>query len=143
MSPVFEGIIAFSVLAAVIAFIWVIVDLKSAIRDIRQVVEAAETTLQTTTRELNETLKVMKNLMQDINVVTDNAKEVSAAARMIGGNVLKITADVRDTVELVKGIPATASAQFAAVKAGIQTGAVVFLKNLIWGVKPQEEEEIK
>ncbi len=139
MSPVFEGIIAFSVLAAVIAFIWVMLDLKSTIKDVRHIVEAAESTLRTTTVELNENLKVMKNLLEDINMVADDAKDVSGSARLIGQNVLKITGDIRDTVDLIKGIPATASAQFTAMKAGIQTGAVVFLKNLIWG-KPKEEE---
>jgi uncharacterized protein YoxC len=143
MSPVFEAIIAFSVLAAVIAFIWVMVDLKSVIKDVRQIVETAENTLKTTTVELNENLKVMKNLLQDINVIADHVKEMSGAARAIGGNVLQITHDIRDTVDLVKGIPATASAQFAAVRAGIQTGAVVFLKNLIWGRTKEEEEQNK
>ncbi len=140
MSPVFEGIIAFSVLAAVIVFIWVMLDVKSTIKDVRQIVEAADNTLRTTTMELNENLKVMKDLLQDINAVADDAKYVSGSARLIGQNVLKITSDVRDAVNLVKGIPATASAQFTAVKAGIQTGAVVFLKNLIWGKSKEEQE---
>jgi uncharacterized protein YoxC len=140
MSPVFEAIIAFSVLAAVIAFIWVMVDLKSVIKDVRQIVETADHTLKTTTVDLNENLKVMKNLLQDINMIADNIKEISGSARLIGGNVLQITHEVKNTVDLVKGIPATASAQFAAVKAGIQTGAVVFLKNLIWGRAKEEEQ---
>ncbi len=143
MSDVFAGIIAFSVLAAVIVFIWVMIDLKSVIKDIKQIVETAENTLKTTTVELNQNLNVMKNLLQDINRVADNAKEVTDTVRMIGGNVLKITTDIKDTVGLVRGIPATASGQFAAIKAGIQTGAMVFLKNLIRGVKPKEGEEIK
>lgn len=141
MSQVYEGIIAFSVLAAVVIFIWVMIDVKTIVRDAKRILETAESSLQTTTAELNQNLRMMKGLLEDLNAVTDNVRGVSASARMIGGNLQRITDDVRDAVGLVRGIPATASAEVAALKAGLRTGAMVFFKNLIWGVKADREGE--
>ncbi len=141
MSEFYLGIISFSVVAAVIAFIWVMIDLKGAIKDVRQILETGEETFRTTVEELNQNLKSMKDLLEDINVVTDNVKEVSSSARIVGDNVRKISEDIKGTVEMVKGIPDTASVKISALRAGIQTGAIVFLKNLIWGVKPERETQ--
>lgn len=141
MGELFLGIISFSIVAAAIVFIWVLIDLKGAIKDIRQVLETTQSTLRTTTEDLNRNLKNMNNLMENINVVTDNLKEVSNSARAVGENIKKISGDVKDTVEVIKGIPATASVKMAALKAGIRTGAVVFLKNMIWGVEAKKETQ--
>jgi uncharacterized protein YoxC len=130
MSNFFLGLIILAIVVAVIIFIWVMLELRKAIRALKELVNTTENSLKPTVAELQETLKSVKVLADSTMEITEDMKIFSGALKDAGKSVKHVSGDVERVVNLVEGITSLASLETSSLKAGIKAGLWVLSKSL-------------
>ncbi len=130
MSNFFFGLIIFAIIIVVIIFIWVMLELRRAIRALKELVNTTENSLKPTVAELQETLKSFKNMADNVTVVSGDIKVLSGALRDVGENVKSVSGDIKHLTDFVDGITSSAVVEASGLKAGAKAGVWYFLKNL-------------
>ncbi len=130
MSNFFLGLVIFSIIVAVIIFIWVMLELRKAIRALKELVSTTENSLKPTVAELQETLKSVRNVADNAIVVSGDMKVLSGALRDIGENVKRVSGDVKHLVDFVDGMTSSAVVEASGLKAGVKAGVWYFIKNV-------------
>jgi uncharacterized protein YoxC len=130
MNNFFLGLIILAIIVVVIIFIWVMVELRKAIRALKELVNTTENSFKPTLAELQETLKSVRNVADNVTGVTGDMKVLSGALKNVGKSVNHVAGDVEHVANLVDGITSSAAREASGLKAGIKAGALVLLKNL-------------
>jgi len=130
MSNLFLGLIIVAIIVAVIIFIWVMLELRKAIRALKELVNTTENSLRPTVAELQETLKSARNVADNVTVVSEDIKVLSGALRDIGENVKSVSKDIRYLTDFVDGVTSSAVVEASSLKAGVKAGTWYFIKNL-------------
>lgn len=113
--------ISFIVAVAVLAF--VMVELRGAIKALKELIKTADCSLKPTMDELQMTLKSVRNITDNITTVTEDVKVLSGSVRDIGNNVKEVSG-------LVEELTSSTVAKVSGLRAGINAAIEVFLKNL-------------
>ena len=130
MNNFFLGLITLAIIVAVIIFVWVMLELRKAIRALRELVDTIENSLKPTVAELQETLKSVRNVGDNVTGVTEDMKVLSGALKNVGKSVNHVAGDVEHVANLVDRITSSAVLEASGLKAGIKAGLWVLLKNL-------------
>ena len=130
MSNFLLGLVIFAIIAAVIIFIWVMLELRKAIRALKELVSTTENSLKPTVAELQETLKSVRNVADNVTVVSGDMKVLSGALRDVGENVKSVSGDIKHLMNFVDGITSSAVVEASGLKAGVKAGVWYFIKNL-------------
>jgi uncharacterized protein YoxC len=130
MSNFFLGLVIFSIIVAVIIFIWVMLELRKAIGALKELVSTTENSLEPTVAELQETLKSVRNVADNATVVSGDIKVLSGVLRDIGENVKRVSGDVKHLVDFVDGMTSSAVVEASGLKAGVKAGVWYFIKNV-------------
>ena len=130
MNNFYWGLIIFAIIAAVIIFIWVMLELRKTIKALKELVNTTENTLKPTVAELQETLKSVRNVADNVTVVSGDMKVLSGALRDIGENVKSVSGDIKHLTNFVDGVTSSAVVEASGLKAGVKAGMWYFLKNL-------------
>ena len=80
--------------------------------------------------ELQETLKSVRNVADNVTGVTGDMKVLSGALKDVGKSVNHVAGDVEHVANLVDRITSSAVLKASGLKAGIKAGLLVLLKNL-------------
>lgn len=130
MSDLFMGLITLAIIVAVIIFIWVMLELRKAIKALKELVNTTENSLKPTVAELQETLKSVRNVADNVTVVSGDMKVLSGALKDVGENVKRVSQDIKHMVDFVDGITSSAAVEASSLKAGAKAGFWFLLKNL-------------
>jgi uncharacterized protein YoxC len=130
MSNFFLGPVIFAIIVAVIIFIWVMFELRKAIRALKELVSTTENSLKPTVAELQETLKSFREVADNATVVSGDIKVLSGALRDVGENVKHVSGDVKHLVDFADGMTSSAVVEASGLKAGVKAGVWYFIKNL-------------
>ena len=130
MSNLFWGLITLAIIVTVIIFICVMLELRKAIKALKELVNTTENSLKPTVAELQETLKSVKVLADSTMEITEDMKIFSGALKDAGKSVKHVSGDVERVVNLVEGITSLASLETSSLKAGIKAGLWVLSKSL-------------
>jgi len=130
MDNIFWGLLAVGVIVAVIIFIYVMLDLRKTIRALKELVNTTENSLKPTVAELQETLKSVRNVANNVTAVSEDMKILSGALRDVGENVKRVSEDMKHLVNFVDGMTSSAVVEASGLKAGVKAGFWFFLKNL-------------
>ncbi len=130
MSNLFMGLITLAIIVAVIILIWVMLELRKAIKALKELVNTTENSLKPTVAELQETLKSGRNVADNVTVVSGDMKVLSGALRDVGENVKRVSRDIKHMVDFVDGITSSAAVEASSLKAGAKAGFWFLLKNL-------------
>jgi len=130
MNNFFLGLIILAIIVAVIIFIWVMLELRKAIRALKELINTTENSLKPTVAELQETLRSVRNVADNVTGVTGDMKVLSGALKNVGKSVDHVAGDVEHVANLVDRITSSAVVEASGLKAGIKAGAWVLLRNL-------------
>ncbi len=131
MSNLMMGLITAAIIATVIIFIYVMVELRKTIRSLRELVNTTENSLKPTVAELQETLKGVRKVADNVTVLSEDMKILSGSLRDVGENVKRVSRDIGHVVDFVDGVTSTAAVEASGLKAGIKAGLWYFLKSLM------------
>jgi uncharacterized protein YoxC len=130
MNSLFLGLLTAAVIVAVIIFIYVMFDLRKTIRALKELVNTTENSLKPTVAELQDTLKSVRNVANNVSAVSEDMKVLSGALRDVGENVKRVSGDIKHLVDFVDEMTSSAAVEASGLKAGIKAGVWFFLKNL-------------
>jgi uncharacterized protein YoxC len=125
------GLITVAIIVTVIIFIFVMLELRKTIRALKELVNTTENSLKPTVAELQETLKVVRKVADNVTVLSEDMKILSGSLRDIGENVMRVSRDIGHVVNFVDGITSSAAVEASGLKAGIKAGLWYFAKNLL------------
>jgi uncharacterized protein YoxC len=132
MTPneVFFGLITAAIIALVIVLIWLTVRLGDAIRAIKAFLESAGHSMDESLGEVNQNLRALRTLTDNINTVADDITSFSGSVREMGDGVKQITVSVKEIGDIIQELGTETLASVYGLRAGVRTGFEVFLKNL-------------
>lgn len=132
MTPneIFFGLITAAIIALVIFLIWMIVRLVDTIKVTKTFLETANQALQEAMGELNQNLRSLRTVTDNVSTVTDDLKSFSESIRDVGDGVRQFTGNVKRVGDVVGTLSTETMASVCGLKAGLKTGFEVFLKNL-------------
>ncbi|HXX81062.1 MAG TPA: DUF948 domain-containing protein [Thermodesulfovibrionales bacterium] len=128
MSNILLGLITLSCIVAVGVAIFVMIELKGAIRALREFIKTTEGSLKPTLEEFQQTLRSMRNVTDNVTGVTEDVRVLSSSVRDVGENVKRVS-------ELVEDVTSTAAIKVSGLRAGINAATDVLLKNIFSGRK--------
>lgn len=124
MNNIWLGLITFAVLAAAGFLISALIELRKTARSLRNFLKTQEDLLNTTLGELQQTLKSLRNVSDDVNEIMVNAKSFSNAVSNIGDNI-------KHASDLIENTKSLALIKASGLKVGIKTALTFLLKNLL------------
>ena len=130
MTMVFLGLITAAVIAFVIFAILLMVRLLEAIRATKAFYETAEQSLKEAVAQMSQNLRSLRNITDDVGMVTDNVRAFSGSIREVCEGVGHLARSVREVGDLVQDLRAETAASVCGLRAGLKTGFEVFLKSL-------------
>lgn len=132
MTPyeIFFGLITAAIIALVIVLVWLCVKLGETTQALRAFLGTAQQSLQESLGEVNEDLRSLRTLTDNINTAASNVASFTGSIREIGEEVSKISSNVRQIGDLVRDLGDETLASVHGVRAGLKTGFEVFLRNL-------------
>jgi len=130
MSNLLMGLITLAIIVGVIIFIFVMIELRKTIGVLKELLKTTEESLKPTVVELQETLKSVRNVTENATAITGDMKVLSGALKDLGENVKHVSGDVKHLVKFVDGVTQSAVVEASGLKAGVNAGFRVFLKNL-------------
>jgi uncharacterized protein YoxC len=128
MSNILLGLITLSCVAAVAVIIFVMIELRGAIRALKEFIKTTEDSLKPTLEELQQTLRSVRNVTDNVTGVTEDVKVLSSSVRDVGVNVKHVS-------ELVEGVTSSAVIKVSGLRAGINAATEILLKNIFSGKK--------
>jgi len=129
VNNLFLGLITAAVIVLVIIFAYVMLDLRRTIRALKELLNTTENSLKPTVAELQETLKSVRSVANNVTTVSEDVKILSGALRDVGENVKRVSEDVRHLVSFVNEMSSSAVVEASGLKAGVKAGFWFFLKN--------------
>jgi uncharacterized protein YoxC len=133
MSNFFLGLIALAFVVGVIIFIIVMIELRGAIKGLKELVGTTEKSIKPTVLELQHTLRSIRILTDNVTNVTEDIKVFSDSVREIGESVKDVSGNVKQVSGFVENITSSTVGEVSGLKAGIKAGLGVFFKNLFSG----------
>jgi uncharacterized protein YoxC len=133
MSNLFWGLITLSVVVGVIFFIIVMIELRGAIKGLKELVGTTEKSIKPTVMELQHTLQSIRILTDNVTTVTEDIKGFSDSVREVGEGVKRVSENVKQVSGVVENITSSTLGEVSGLKAGIRVGLGVFFKNLFSG----------
>ena len=139
MTPneIFFGLIALAIIALVVVLIWFILKLMDTIKAANKFIVTADEALQSTLGELNQNLKSLRTVTDNVAVVTGDVKvfsgsvkDVGESVRQVGESVRQVGESVRRVGAFVQEIRSETTGTLSGVRAGFKAGFDTFLKNL-------------
>ena len=124
------GLITLAIIVTVIIFIYVMVELRRTIKSLKELVDTTENSLKPAVAELQEALKSVRKVADNVTAVSEDMKILSGSLRDVGENVKRVSRDIGNVVDLVDGITSSAAVEASGLKAGIKAGLWYFAKNL-------------
>ena len=124
MSNIFFGIITLSIVAAACAFVYVLIEVREAVKTIKEFVKTTEDTLNPTLEELRKSLKSIRNVTDNTTAITEDVRTLSASAREVGKDIMYVSKFVSKAV----------SPPFICIpglRAGVKAAAGVILKGVL------------
>ncbi len=130
MNQLFLGLITAAVIAAVIIFVYVMLDLRRMMRALERLAGTVENSLKPTIAELQETLRSVRNAADDFTTVSEDIRNFSGALRGIGENVRCLSGEMERLTKFVKDINSSVAVEASSLRVGLKAGLQAFLKNL-------------
>ncbi len=124
MNNIWLGLITFAVLAVAGFFISVLIELRKTTKSLRDFLRNQEDLLNTTLSELQQTLKSLRNVSNDVNEIMVDAKSFSDAVSNIGDNIKRAS-------NLIDNTKSLAFIKASGLRVGIKTALTFLLKNLL------------
>ncbi len=115
-----------AVIAAVVVFTLVMLELRTAVRALKDLIKTTESScapIKPTLEELQLTLKSVRDVTENINGVAEDVRELSSSVRDVGEKVKHVT-------EVVEGVTSLTAGRMSGLRAGINAAIEVLLKNL-------------
>lgn len=131
MSNLMMGLITLAIIVTVIIFIYVMVELRRTIKSLKELVDTTENSLKPAVAELQEALKSVRKVADNVTAVSEDMKILSGSLRDVGENVKRVSRDIGNVVDFVDGITSSAAVEASGLKAGIKAGLWYFAKNLL------------
>ena len=130
MSNLMMGLIIVATIVTVSILIYVMLELRQSIQALKELVKTTENSLKPTVAELQETLKTVRNVANNVTAVSEDMKILSGALRDVGENVKHVSGDMKRLVNFVDEMTSSTVAEASGLKAGVKAGFWYFLKNL-------------
>jgi len=132
MTPnaVFFGLITAAIIALVIVLIRLCAKLGEAAQALKAFLETAQQSMQESLGEVNQNLRTLRTLTENINTAADNITSFTGSVREVGDGVKQIAGNIRNVGDAVQDLSEEALASIQGVRAGFRTGFEVLLKNL-------------
>jgi predicted PurR-regulated permease PerM len=124
MGNIWLGLITFAVLAAVGFLISVLIELRKTAKSLIDFLRNQEDLLNTTLSELQQTLKSLRDVSNDVNEIMVDAKSFSNAVSNIGDNI-------KHASNLIENTRSLAFIKASGLRVGIKTAFTFLLKNLL------------
>jgi uncharacterized protein YoxC len=129
-NEVLFGLITAAVIAFVVFSILLMVRLIDAIKATKQFYETAEGALKEAVGQMSQNLKSLRNITDDVGMVTDNVRAFSGSIRDVGEGVGQLARNVREVSDLIGDLRTETAASVCGLRAGLKTGFEVLLKSL-------------
>lgn len=123
MSNTLWSIITLSFVVAVAVFVFVMIELRGAIKALKELIKTTDCSLKPTADELQLTLRSVRNITDNVTTVTEDVKVLSGSVRNLGRNVKQVS-------DLVDDVTSSTVVRASAIRAGVNAAIEVFLKNL-------------
>jgi uncharacterized protein YoxC len=130
MSEVYFGVITLSIVVSTVFFILVLIELRTAIKALKDFLRVTESTLKPTLEEFREYLKVAKDVTEDVSTVTEDIKVLSGSVREIGENARNVSRVMRYVGYLIDEQGSIAAMKVSALRAGIKAATQIVIKSL-------------
>ena len=130
-NEIFFGLITAAIIALVVFLIWFIMRLMDTVKALSKFIESADQALKEAIGEINQNLRSLRTITDDVGVVTGDLKSFSGSVRDVGHSVQGLTTNVKQLSDLVQSLGKETIASVCGVRAGVKTGFEVFLKNLL------------
>lgn len=124
MDSILWTVITIAVVAALGFFVFVLVELRAAIRGLREFIKTTESSLKPTLEELQLTLKSLRNVTDNVTTVTDDVKVLSGSVRRVGE-------DVKHVSRLIDGVTSATVVKVSGIRAAVYAGLGVLVQNLL------------
>ena len=133
MTPneIFFGLITAAIIALVVALVWLCLRLGEAIRTVKAFLESTQESTRESLEEVNQNLRTLRTLTDNINIAADNIASFTGSIRDIGDEVKQVAGNVRQIGDIVRDLGTETLSSVCGVRAGLKTGFEVFLKNLL------------
>ncbi len=128
MSNVFLGLITLAFVTGVIFFIVVMLELRNTVRNLNDLIRNIESRLNPAIEELQQTLRSLRN-------VSDNITGVTEDVRVLSGSVRKIGEDARRVSGFIEEVTSSAVVRVSGWRAGITAALQVIAQGLLSGKK--------
>jgi uncharacterized protein YoxC len=129
MSQLYFGVITLSIVVGTVFFILVLIELKTAIKALKEFLEVTESTLKPTLEELREYMRVAKDVTENVNTVAEDVKVFSGSVRAIGEDMRSISRSMRFISNLIDEQGSIAAVKISGLRAGIKAGSQIVLKH--------------
>ena len=132
MTPneVLFGLITAAVMAFVIFAIVLMVRLLDAVKAMKQFCDTAEQAVKEAAGQINQDLRSLRKITDDVGIVTDNIGTFSGSIRDVGEGIGQLARNVREVGDLIQDLKIETAASMYGLRAGLKTGFEVFLKSL-------------
>jgi uncharacterized protein YoxC len=124
MSNLFLGIITLAIVAAACVFVYVMIELRGALKTIREFLKTTEDNLYPTLEELRKSLRSARN-------VTDSATAIAEDVRTLSASVREVGESVRNVSRVVNAVTLSPFVQVSGLKAGIKAASEVLVKGFL------------
>lgn len=124
MNTIFLSIITLAFLVAVGVFIFVMIEIRSASKAIRDFLKNTEDSLKPAIAELEESLRSIRKAADGITEVSEDLREFSGSVKKTGENVKRIS-------DLFEEVTTGTVTKVFSLRAGIRAAIETLLKNLL------------
>ncbi len=131
MNTILLGGITLAFIAGVIIFIVVMMELKGAIKELKELIRTTERSIKPTLVELQETLRSVRDFTDNINEVAEDVRDFTGSIREVGESIRSVNANVREVSALLETLHSIGRAEISGLRAGIGAGFRSITKNLI------------
>ena len=123
MTPneVLFGLITAAVMAFVIFAIVLMVRLLDAIKAMKQFCDTAEQAVKEAAGQINQDLRSLRKITDDVGIVTDNIGTFSGSIRDVGEGIGQLAGNVREVGDLIQDLKIETAASMYGLRAGLST----------------------
>ncbi|MGD1076534.1 MAG: DUF948 domain-containing protein [Thermodesulfovibrionales bacterium] len=126
MNAIFYGLITLSIIVAVGFLVCVLVEVRSTLRALKEFLHTTECTLKPTIEELQQNLKSVRNVTDNLAKVTEDLTVISDSVRDVGEKVRLVSG-------VVEEVTSSAAIKVSGFRAGFRAAAEVLFRNLLTG----------
>jgi len=131
MNSFYAGLITLAILVATVFFILVLIELRKTMKALKEFLQMTENTLKPTLEELQEYLKVAKDVTENVNTVAEDVRVFSGSVREIGENVRGVSRGMKTLSDLVGEQSSTVAMKVSGLRAGIRAASQIVFENLL------------